>query len=131
MTEMLTFELVSPERELAATSARSVTVPGLTGEFTAMAQHAPYLTPLRPGFVTVTGSGEEQRYFVTGGFAEISDNTLSVLAEEAVPGDEVTAEWLEGKIADAERTLEEAGEDRVVAVRQQLDDLRSLAAQLG
>ncbi len=130
MAETLKFELVSPERMLASIEAEAVTVPGQTGEFTAMANHAPYLTTLRPGFVTVTG-GEGGRYFVTGGFAEVSGNTLSVLAEEAMPAEEATRDWIEGKIRDTEKAVEEAGEDRIVAVRQRLDDYRAIAAHLG
>lgn len=126
---MLKFELVSPERMLASTEAQAVTIPGMMGEMTAMSDHAPFLTTLRPGYVTVTGA-ENARYFVTGGFAEISDNTVSLLAEEAFPADDVTADHLSTRIEAAERAVEEAGEDRVQIARQRLADLKAIAASL-
>ena len=73
MSEMMTFELVSPAKKLASSEAEAVTIPGMEGDLTAMANHAPFLTTLRPGFVTVRNGSAEERYFVTGGFAEISE----------------------------------------------------------
>ena len=84
MAETLKFELVSPERKLASVEAEAVTIPGMMGDLTAMANHAPFLTNMRPGYVVVRNGASEDGYFVTGGFAEISKNTVSVLAEEAV-----------------------------------------------
>ena len=72
MTETLKFELVSPERKLASVEAEAVTIPGMQGDLTAMANHAPFLTNLRPGYVVVRNGSSEDGYFVTGGFAEIS-----------------------------------------------------------
>lgn len=131
MAEMLKFELVAPERMLASTEAEAVTVPGMLGELTAMAQHAPFLTTLRPGFVTVAGGPEAGRYFVTGGFVEISNNTVSVLAEEAVPAGEATGEFLAARIEAAEKAASEAAEDRVQLARQRVADLRAVAGNLG
>ncbi len=122
---MLTFELVSPEKKLASSEAEAVTIPGMEGDLTAMENHAPFLTTLRPGYVIVRGS-DEQRYFVTGGFAEISNNVVSVLAELAVPGDSVDQDWLDARISDAEATLEAASDDRRQAERQRRDDLVAL-----
>ena len=90
MADVLTFELVSPERKLASVEADSITIPGMQGDLTAMVSHAPFLSTLRPGFVVVRKGSDENRYFVTGGFAEISDDTVSVLAELAVEGGAVT-----------------------------------------
>jgi F-type H+-transporting ATPase subunit epsilon len=83
MADTLNFELVSPERKLASVEAEMVTIPGMMGDLTAMANHAPFLTNMRPGFVVVRNGSSEDGYFVTGGFAEISSNTISVLAEDA------------------------------------------------
>ena len=129
MADMLTFELVSPERMLASTEAEAVTIPAQLGEMTAMADHAPFLTTLRPGFVTVTG-GEGGRYFVTGGFAEISENTVSVLAEEAVPESEVSSDWLGERIETARKSVEEAGDERRQIEAQRLADLEAQAGAL-
>ena len=129
MADMLTFELVSPERMLASTEAEAVTIPAQLGEMTAMADHAPFLTTLRPGFVTVTG-GEGGRYFVTGGVAGISENTRSVLAEEAVPESEVSTDWLSERIETARKSVEEAGDERRQIEAQRLADLEAQAGAL-
>ncbi|MFK7942225.1 MAG: ATP synthase F1 subunit epsilon [Paracoccaceae bacterium] len=126
MADMLTFELVSPEKKLASAEAEAITIPGMDGDLTAMASHAPFLTTLRPGFVVVRNGVAEDKYFVTGGFAEISDDTVSVLAELAVEGDAADAEFLDAQIAVAEKALEDAGEDRQQAAQQRLNDFIAL-----
>jgi F-type H+-transporting ATPase subunit epsilon len=130
MADALTFELVSPEKKLASTEAEAVTIPGMEGDLTAMANHAPFLTTMRPGFVVVRNGTSEESYFVTGGFAEISDNVVSVLAEQALTGDEVTQDWLDARIAEAEQAAADAGEDRQQATRQRLNDLTALKTVL-
>ena len=130
MAETLTFELVSPARKLASSEAEAVTIPGMEGDLTAMADHAPFLTTLRPGFVVVRNGTAEEKYFVTGGFAEISDNTVSVLAEQAVEESTVDGEWLDARISEAETALEGAGEDRKQAARQRLDDFQTIRGQV-
>ncbi len=126
MADTLTFELVSPEKKLASADAEAVTIPGMQGDLTAMADHAPFLTTLRPGYVVLRNGASEERFFVTGGFAEISDNTVSVLAEMALADSDVTAEWLDARIAEAEKSVEDAGEDRIQLERQRLADLQTL-----
>ena len=128
MADTMTFELVSPAKKLASAEAEAVTIPGMEGDLTAMANHAPFLTTLRPGYVTVRNGSSEERYFVTGGFAEISDNTVSVLAEQAVEGGAVDSAWLDARIAEAEQALEDAGDDRKQAARQRIDDFQTLRA---
>ena len=128
MSDAMTFELVSPEKKLASEEAEAVTIPGIMGDMTAMANHAPFLTTMRPGFVTVSNGSSETRYFVTGGFAEISDNVISVLAEEAVAGDAVDGAWLDARIAASEAALSDAGEDRKLAAQQRLNDFVALKA---
>lgn len=130
MADMLTFELVSPERKLASAEAEAVTIPGMEGDLTAMVDHAPFLTTLRPGFVVVSG-GSEAKYFVTGGFAEISDNTVSVLAEEAFEASEISANWLETRIAEAEQAMGDVPAERIQAATQRLNDFRALSGQIG
>jgi len=128
MADALTFELVSPEKKLASTEAEAVTIPGMEGDLTAMADHAPFLTTMRPGFVVVRNGTSEESYFVTGGFAEISDNVVSVLAEQALTADSVNQDWLDQRIAEAEQAAADAGEDRQQTTRQRLNDLTALKA---
>ena len=131
MADTLNFELVSPERKLASTEAEAVTIPGMMGDLTAMANHAPFLTNMRPGYVVVRNGASETGYFVTGGFAEISDNTVSVLAEEAVEKDTVNRSYLEEKIGEAERALADATAARKQAAMQKLNDYKALLSQAG
>ena len=130
MADKMSFELVSPERKLATGEADMVIVPGMEGDLGAMPGHAPFLTTLRPGLVTVTDGSDTTEFFVTGGFAEISGEGAAVLAEEAVTKDELTREYIDGKIAAAEAALETAGDDARQAAGQRLDDFKAAADQL-
>lgn len=130
MADKLMFELVSPARKLASAEADAVTIPGMEGDLTAMADHAPFLTTLRPGYVVVRTGSAEERFFVTGGFAEISDNTISVLAELAVEESVVDGDWIGARIAEAETILEGAPDDRKQAARQRVDDFQTIQNQL-
>jgi F-type H+-transporting ATPase subunit epsilon len=97
----LQFDLVSPERRLASVEASAVQIPGADGDMTAMADHAPTITTLRPGVLSVTHSGGVDDYIVVGGFAEITPTGGSVLAERALPKAEVTQEMFDGMVAEA------------------------------
>lgn len=96
------FDLVSPERKLASLEATEVEIPGAEGDFTAMADHSPVLTTLRPGLLKVKAGSEVTEYVVTGGFVEVSPEATSVLAEQAVPRAEVSEDMVNGLISDAE-----------------------------
>jgi len=82
----LQFDLVSPERRLASVEATEVQIPGADGDMTAMADHAPTITTLRPGVLTVTHKGGSDAYVVSGGFAEITADGVSVLADQKRTG---------------------------------------------
>lgn len=101
MADMLQFELVSPERRLASVQATEVQIPGAEGDMTALADHAPTITTLRPGVLRVVHAGGADEYVVSGGFAEISGETVSVLAERALPKAEMTQEVLNSLYAEA------------------------------
>jgi F-type H+-transporting ATPase subunit epsilon len=126
----LTFELVSPERKLASTEADSVTIPGMEGDLTAMAGHAPFLTTLRPGFVVVRSGNSETRYFVTGGFAEISQDVVSILAERGLEAERADAGFLDERIAEAEKALQDAPAERRRAAQQRVHDFTALRARM-
>ena len=131
MADTMTFDLVSPERKLASVEATSVNIPGMEGDMTAMPNHAAFLTTLRPGVVKVNNGNDVTEYVVTGGFAEISAEGTSVLAEQAMPLNEATAEVLGGVLSAAEATLETAAEDGKTAAAQRVNDVKTLMAQLG
>ena len=106
----LQFDLVSPERRLASVEASEVQIPGADGDMTAMADHAPTITTLRPGVLTVVHKGGSDAYVVSGGFAEITAKTVSVLAEQALPKAEVTQEIYDQMVEDAKTAYGRAQE---------------------
>lgn len=106
MAATMQFDLVSPERRLASHLASEVHIPGADGDMTAMPDHAPLITTLRPGILSVTGPDGTDNYAVTGGFAEISSAGTSVLAEKAVPVAEMTGSEIDALVADAEAAAE-------------------------
>ena len=85
MADTMQFDLVSPERKLASGAVRAVQIPATEGDLTAMPDHAPMITTLRPGLLTSDGPEGENRFVVTGGFAEITPAGTTVLAERAFP----------------------------------------------
>jgi len=110
MADTMQFDLVSPERRLASRAASEVLIPGTEGELTAMPGHAPMITTLRPGLLRVQGPEGEDAYVVTGGFAEIGAEGVSVLAERAFHVRDVNREIIEGFIAEARAELERVRE---------------------
>lgn len=96
------FDLVSPERRLASLEVTEVQIPGADGDLTAMPDHAPLITTLRPGVLKVTGPQGEASYFVSGGFADIAGPSTTILAERAMPLEEVTGEVIEELISASE-----------------------------
>jgi F-type H+-transporting ATPase subunit epsilon len=133
MPDPFKFELVSPERLLVSAQVEQVVVPGSEGEMTVLAHHAPVLTTLRPGLLDIgfPGGGEHQRFFVRGGFAEISPAGLTVLAETAIDLIELDAAQLAQAVKDAEEDVADAT-DNAVRDRAQtkLDHLRQVQAAL-
>ena len=113
MANVVQFDLVSPERRLASVEATEISIPGAEGDLTAMAGHAPTITTLRPGILKAVSSAGAQAYAVTGGFAEISAASVTVLAERAVPVAEAAA-LVDGWIAEA-RTRAETATDKAAA----------------
>ena len=108
----VTFRLVMPERELLATEADMVVVPGSEGDFGVLHGHAPLISTVRPGVLEVfQGNKVEQRFIVAGGFAEVTPERCTVLADEATPFEQVTAEQLAQREQAAERSLADAATD--------------------
>ena len=131
MADRLTFELVSPERLLLSTQVDMVVVPGTEGEFGVLAGHAPLVSTLRPGVISVYDEKNIQRIFVRGGFAEVTAAGLTVLAEEAVDLADLDRAGLDARIKDAEEDVADAKSDAARARAQaQLDGLRALQNSL-
>jgi F-type H+-transporting ATPase subunit epsilon len=110
------FDLVSPERKVVSVEATSVQIPGMDGDFTAMPNHAPFLTTLRPGVVRVKAGSEVTEYVVTGGFAEVSPTAATILAEQAMERTEVSSDVIAELLKAAKAAATDlSGEERVVA----------------
>jgi F-type H+-transporting ATPase subunit epsilon len=92
MADLLNFELVSPERLLSSGQVAMVVVPGAEGDFGVLPGHAPMMSTIRPGAITVYATDSNtvsSRIFVDGGFAEVNDKGLTILAEAAIPVSEI------------------------------------------
>ena len=121
------FELVSPDRVLFSGPAQSVLVPGNEGDFLVLNEHAPVMTSVRPGVVGIDDAqGKHHRVFVRGGFADASKQGLILLAETAIPFEDLNAETLGEEIKNAEEDLADAGEDEKRLAQEKLDRLREL-----
>ena len=124
----LHFELVSPARLLFSGSVASVTIPGTEGEMGIFPGHAPILSTLKPGVVTVyKDGGGTDRIFVRGGMVEVNPQGLTLLAEVAIPMSELDAAQLGQQIKHAEEDLADAkdGEDKRKAA-ETLEHLKAL-----
>ncbi len=121
------FELVSPERVLISVDADQVMVPGIEGDFTVFAGHAPLVSALRPGLLEVTSVGAKKQIFVKSGFADVNAEALTVLAETAFDVAETAGSQITEEIRIAEADLEAAKDDdsRMLA-QTALDRLRAL-----
>ncbi len=108
MADTMRFELVSPERRVASMEVTAVRIPATEGDLTAMPDHTPLITTLRPGVLHAEGPEGEMEFVVTGGFAEVGAEGISVLAEESHSREEMTQEKLDRMIEAAARRHNEA-----------------------
>lgn len=131
MADTMKFDLVSPERHLVSLEASEVQIPGAEGDMTAMPDHAPLITTLRAGLLKVVGPEGESDYVVTGGFAEISAEGTSVLAERAMLASDVTQEILNDFVTEAANARDNATTEQLDALAKQVADIAALAEQLG
>ena len=133
MAEAFKFELVSPERLLVSEDVESVVIPGAEGEMTVMANHAPFMTTIRPGVVTVKSEdGSVSRFVVFGGFADILPAGCTLLAESAYPVAEFNRDALNRRVelakADLANAASDEGKSRAAQLVADLEGLSSVAA---
>ncbi|MBK0326344.1 F0F1 ATP synthase subunit epsilon [Rhodobacteraceae bacterium F11138] len=129
MAETMQFDLVSPERSLASLQASAVLIPGADGDMTAMPDHAPVITTLRPGVLRVESTNGTSEYVVSGGFTEINGASLSVLAEKAIPLNDVTRADIDAMIDDA-RAAHDAAKETFKNEPGPVDDAAKLLADM-
>lgn len=138
MADNMQFDLVSPERQLVSVSVREVRLPGVDGDMTAMPGHAPVIVNLRPGLVTVVDeAGQSTDYAVTGGFAEINAESVSLLAERGHARADMTQDVFNEMMAEAHRKKKAAqdkhapGEEIVSAAVKLLADMEAMGTHIG
>ena len=131
MANTMQFDLVSPERSLASVQASEVQIPGAEGDMTVMPDHAPTITTLRPGLLSFVSDQGRQEFLVTGGFAEITATSTSVLAEQALPRDEVTQEVMDDLVAQAVEARERATPQAMDAAVKLVADMIAAGEALG
>ena len=116
MADVVQFELVSPERLVLSSEVSMVVVPGAEGDFGVLPGHAPMISNVRPGVISMFNDRAiEARVFVAGGFAEVSNNRLTVLTEDAFALDEIKRADADARLAEAREAVGDASDDRARA----------------
>jgi F-type H+-transporting ATPase subunit epsilon len=125
------FELVSPEKLLFSGEVVQVDVPGAEGDFGVLADHAPMVTTLRPGILTVHGAGGEQKIVVLGGFAEVAAGGLTILADVAAAAEDIDRSMIAARIGEFESRIAkmESGSELDRLIRQ-LDHFKEVDRHL-
>ena len=133
MADLLHLEFVSPERVLFSGDVDQVDLPGSEGDMGILPGHAPLVTALRPGIVTVFSGGKREPIVVIGGFAEVSPAGLTVLADSAVAREDFDMALLASEIKDAEEDVadctDDAERDKLARHLEQLKSLQAALAQ--
>ena len=133
MADMVTMDLVSPEKLLLSDTFEMVVVPGAEGDFAVMAGHTPITSSLRPGVIAIfEGDNEKDRIFVNGGFVQVANDKITVLAEEAIHVADLNRSDLEQRIQDASEDVEDAKDDEIRRKAQEnKDHLEQLLEAIG
>jgi F-type H+-transporting ATPase subunit epsilon len=131
MSALFHFSLVAPERELFSGDVEHVIAPGEEGEFGVLAGHSPFMAVLKPGALRIIAPSGERRIFVRGGFADVTPDGLTVLADSAVDIADVDAAKVAADIRDAEDDVKDARDDaHRRSAEARLADLKTLQAAI-
>ncbi len=127
----LHFEFVSPERVLFSGDVDQVDIPGAEGDMGVLPLHAPMVTALRPGVVTISSQGRREEVVVVGGFAEMSPAGLTILADRAVARADFDTASLATEIKDTEEDVADTGDDaQRDKLTRHLEQLKTLQSAL-
>ena len=126
------FDLVSPEKLLFSGPVESVVVPSVEGEFMVLKDHSPVMAMLKPGVVNFQeGNGARHTLFVRGGFADVANNVLTILAEQAIALEDLDTATLDLEIKNAEEDVADAKvEDTRQRAAERLEQLREVKTAL-
>ena len=112
MTNKFDLTIISAESKVFEGKVENILVPGMVGDFLVLANHAPCISSIRPGFLEFSeGSSSKQRYFVSGGIIEVINNMVSVLVDSAVSGDKIVKEDITSLLSEVDDRL--SAEDTV------------------
>jgi F-type H+-transporting ATPase subunit epsilon len=125
------FDLVSPEKLAFSGEVDQVDVPGVEGDFGVLAGHAPVVAAVRPGILTITTGGAQQKVIVLGGLAEVSDKGLTVLADVATSTQELDRAQFAETISEMEAKLSEKEGSELDHAIERLDHFKSIQNELG
>ncbi len=131
MAGKLVFSLVAPEREVFHGAVDQVVAPGTEGEFGVLFAHAPMMATLKPGALRILNDGAERRIFVNGGFADVTPQGLTVLAEDALDLSEINAAALEAELKDAREDVAGASAAARAQAERKLTRLEAIRRALG
>ena len=109
MTNKFDLTIISAESKVFEGKVENILVPGMVGDFLVLANHAPCISSIRPGFLEFSeGTSDKQRYFVSGGIIEVSNNMVSVLVDSAVSGEKIVKEDITNLISEVDDRLSAA-----------------------
>ncbi len=120
MADLFHFELVSPEKLISSGSVAMVVVPGTEGDFGVLPGHAPLMSTIRPGAIAIYEADSNtltRRIFVDGGFAEVSDKGLTILAESAMPVSDIDPAKVSVDLAAARAAADDTAIARLEAMQ--------------
>jgi len=128
MTDKLHFSLVSPEKELFSGEVDNVTVPGSEGDFGVYTLHMPVMTTIRPGAISIIEGASERRIYIRGGFADVTAEGLTILAEEAVELANIDPAKLAQDITDAKEDVADAKcDEKKASAAERLEYLQEIS----
>ena len=109
MTNKFELSIISAESKVFEGKVENILVPGMVGDFLVMANHAPCISSIRPGFLEFSeGTSDKQKYFVSGGIIEVINNMVSVLVDSAVSGEKIVKEDITNLISEVDERLSAA-----------------------
>ena len=130
MADKLNFSLVSPESELFSGAVDQVDVPGTEGDLGIFPDHSPLMAAIRTGAITVYNAGSETKYLVQGGFADVTPDGLTVLAESATAMENVERDAIAAEIETVQASLSGLEGEAALNAQQNLDGLKAIIASL-
>ncbi len=109
MTNKFDLTIISADNKVFEGKVENILVPGMVGDFLVLANHAPCISSIRPGFLEFSeGTSDKQRYFVSGGIIEVINNMVSVLVDSAISGEKIVKEDITNLISEVDERLSAA-----------------------